>query len=117
MKKPKRSRRNTHAQTKAQQKREKKFRELLKLLGYRSYGKALERRCELIDKKIGGELTESESEEYYWLSVLQRDYVKWKTNNERGRALRRAKYLLKQLNERRSACPATQITWTQPHST
>lgn len=80
--------------TKIQQHRERLYREQLRLCGFRSWSRANERRCDLIDLAIatGGEPLA--------LAALQRLadlYVTWKTNDQTGRSIRRAERLLNRL--------------------
>lgn len=85
--------------TKQQERREGAYRKQLKRCGFRSWKQANQRRCELIDRDISGEADEEEQSELKQLQKLCDLYVKWKTNDALGRSTRRAKRLLKKLEE------------------
>lgn len=85
--------------TKQQERREAAYRKQLKRCGFRSWKRANQRRCDLIDKNIDGRADEEEQAELEQLQRLCDLYVKWKTNDALGRSTRAAKRLLKKLEE------------------
>ena len=75
--------------TKAQQRREARYRKALKAAGFRSWTRANARRGVLIDRSIDRELNTDETRELQLLHKLADLYVTWKTNDGMGPALRR----------------------------
>lgn len=76
--------------TKAQEKREQRYRAQLRVCGFRSWKRANQRRSDLVDLSVeSGE----DSPELVQLQKLCGLYVKWKSNDATGRWLRRIKRL------------------------
>lgn len=82
--------------TATQEKRRAAYFRQLKLCGFRSWKRANQRRGDLIDKEIDHGLSGAESRELARLQRLCDLYVKWKTNDSLGRAIRRAKRMMGQ---------------------
>jgi hypothetical protein len=87
--------------SKIQEKRRAAYLGQLKACGFRSWVSANRRRGELIDKDIDGSrtggLSENESKELTELQKLADLYVRWKTNDSMGLAIRRMKRLMGKL--------------------
>ncbi len=80
--------------TKIQIKREQAYRKQLKKCGFRSWKRANERRVKLIRESVK---TDIESKELKELQRLADLYTKWKTNDEKGRMIRRLKRMLNEM--------------------
>lgn len=78
--------------TKAQQRREIRYRQQLKACGFRSWKRANKRRFELIKEKVESGV---ESDELRQLQILCDMYASWKTNDALGRSMQRLKRLEK----------------------